>query len=48
MVEQQSRVVEELRSSLARSNSKKVRAKLEAALAALSELESQQQVKDVE
>ena len=44
MIEQQSRVVEELRSSLARSNSKKVRAKLDAALKSLQDLEAQQSV----
>ena len=44
MIEQQSRVVEELRSSLARSNSKKVRTKLDAALKSLQDLEAQQSV----
>jgi len=41
MVEQQTRVVEELRSSLARTNSKKIRTKLEAAVRSLQELETQ-------
>ena len=41
MVEQQSRVVEELRSSLARSHSKKVRTKLDAALKSLQDLNLQ-------
>jgi len=41
MVEQQSRVVEELRSSLARTNSKKTRTKLEVAVRNLQELETQ-------
>ena len=44
MIEQQSRVVEELRSSLARSNSKKVRGKLDIALKSLQDLEAQQSV----
>ena len=42
MIEQQSRVVEELRSSLARSNSKKVKVKLDSAIKHLSELEAKQ------
>ena len=42
MIKQQSRVVEELRSSLARSNSKKVKVKLDAAIKHLSELEAKQ------
>ena len=44
MIEQQSRVVEELRSSLARNNSKKVKTKLDAALKSLQDLEAQQSV----
>ena len=42
MIEQQSRVVEELRSSLDRSNSKKVKVKLDAAIKHLEELEAKQ------
>ena len=42
MIEQQTRVVEELRSSLARSNSKKVKVKLDAAIKHLEELEAKQ------
>ena len=38
MIEQQSRVVEELRSSLARSNSKKVKVKLDSAIKHLREV----------
>ena len=38
MIEQQSRVVEELRSSLARSNSKKVKLKLDSAIKHLTEV----------
>ena len=42
MIEQQTRVVEELRSQLARSNSKKVKGKLDSAIKHLSELEAKQ------
>ena len=41
MVEQQHRVVEELKSQLARNNSKKTRTRLEAAVSQLAELEAQ-------
>ena len=44
MIEQQTRVVEELRSSLARSNSKKIKNKLDDALKNLQALEAQQTV----
>ena len=40
MVEQQHRVVEELKSQLARNNSKKTRTRLEAAVSQLAELEA--------
>ena len=43
MIEQKTREVEELRSSLARSNSRKIRSKLDSALKSLAELEAQQQ-----
>ena len=42
MIEQQTREVEELRSSLARTNSKKIKNKLDVALKSLQDLESQQ------
>ena len=41
MVEQQHRVVDELKSQLARNNSKKTRTRLEAAVSQLAELEAQ-------
>jgi len=41
MIEQQSRVVEDLRSNLARTNSKKTKNKLDAALKNLQDLEAQ-------
>ena len=41
MVEQQHRVVEELKSQLARNNSKKTKTRLEAAVSQLAELEAQ-------
>merc|ERR1719150_859548 len=44
MIEQQTRVVEELRSQLARSNSKKVKGKLDSAIKHLTELEAKQSV----
>ena len=44
MIEQQSRVVEDLRSNLARTNSKKTKNKLDAAMKNLQDLEAQKSV----
>ena len=48
MVEQQHRVVEELKSQLARNNSKKTRTRLEAAVSQLAELEAQVAADEIE